>query len=87
MQFDQRKDMKHGGITEGRRNGDVVIKRLDTVQLGVRVVCVPLFGTPLPNQAHVVCFNDDINVYSVHRLVCFNSGRPRITEIAGVGNK
>jgi hypothetical protein len=69
MQFDHRKDMKHGGITEGRRNGDVVIKRLDTAQLGVRVVFVPLYAPAFfPEQAHVQFFNDDINVYSVHRL-------------------
>ncbi len=37
-------DIKHGGITEGRINGYVVIIRLDTVQLGVRVVCAPIYA-------------------------------------------
>jgi hypothetical protein len=48
-------DIKHVGITEGRRNGDVVIKRLDTVQLGVRVVCVTIYP-PAPFQIKLMLY-------------------------------
>jgi hypothetical protein len=74
-------DIKHGGITKGRINGDVVIKRLDTVQLGVRVVCVPLYAPALPFQIKLMFNSLTTTSTFILLIVYFNPGRNRIMEL------